>query len=371
MRICIDARSPGTKGILSVMVCLIRSLLKLDQKNEYTIINDPNHESWGDEKTNKIVVPSLNPVRWIVWSNTILPQILEKNKVDIYHSLKHVTALRLKAKKIVTFHGGPTLYRHPEFYKRHDLIYWKLAYSLAVRKYDKVITGAEAEKRYFVEKLKFPDSKFCVTHLAADNRFRLLEGNDKLQTIKQKHKLHDPFVLFVGQIHPRKNLEGVIKGYHKAIPQLTTKHKLVIVGDSNSAYFGQISDLVQQLSIKEDVVFLGHIPEDDLPYVYNLADLFLFPSHYESFGIVFLEAMACGLPVIAPNIEDIDEVVGDAALRVDAKSAVEIAEAIVKVLNCDEVRRSLIERGLGRARLFSWDRCARETIGVYEALTNS
>lgn len=370
MRICLDVRSPGAKGVLSVVNCLLKSLAKVDQANSYFLITDRKHAGWGYDGMRELVVPSLNPVAWIYWSNTILPKFVEQNKIDVYHSLKHVTAFHLKAKKVLTFHGGPTLYRFPQFYNWHDLMYWKISYSMAIRRYDRIITTAAAEKQYFIQNLGFPENKFTVTNLAADDRFRPIQDKTALMKVKDKLRLPDNFILYVGQIHPRKNLEGIIEAFHKARAQLPLKYTLVIVGGKGGAYFNKILSLVQTLGISDYVVFLDHVSDDDLPYIYNLANLFLFPSHYESFGIVFLEAMACGLPVIAPSIPDIDEIVGDAAVRVNPVYSSAIAAAIVQVLTSDQLKTLLRKRSLERANLFSWDRCASETIGIYEELVH-
>jgi glycosyltransferase involved in cell wall biosynthesis len=365
MKICIDMRSPGRTGILSYANSLLTNLLSVDHNNEYIVITDPKHRGWSRRGIEEIVVPFMNPIYWLIWSNTVLPKLLDKNKVEIYHSLKHMTAFRMKAKKIITFHGGHTLYLFPEIYRWYDLMYWKSSYSAAIRKYDRVITVANAEKKYLIENVGFPENKFRVTYLAADDRFHLIKDKDKLQEIRGKFNLPDHFILYVGQLHPRKNLEGLIKGYYEAHARLKTKHKLVIIGHGNSVYSEKLINLAKELDIMDDVLFLGHVSHE-LPFVYNLADLFLLPSYHEGFGIVLIEAMACGVPVITSDIEDLREVVGDSAVLINPTNVSEIAGAIIQVLSSDEFRCALVNKGLERAKLFSWDRCAKETIKVYE-----
>jgi glycosyltransferase involved in cell wall biosynthesis len=367
MNICIDMRSPGRTGILSYANALLTSLLSVDHDNKYILITDPQHRGWSHRGIEEIVVPFMNPMSWVIWSNAVLPKLLEKNKVDIYHSLKHVTAFRMKAKKIITFHGGHTLYLFPEIYKWYDLMYWKSSYSVAIQKYDRVITVANAEKQYLIQNLGFPENKFRVTYLAADDRFQIIRDKNKLHEVRKKFNLPDHFILYVGQLHPRKNLESVIKAYYEAHDRLKTKPKLVIIGRGNSVYSEKLINLAKELEIMDDVLFLGHVSYD-LPCVYNLADLFLLPSYHEGFGIVLIEAMACGVPVITSEIEDLREVAGDSAILINPTNVSEIAAAIVKVLSSDEFRCSLVKKGLERAKLFSWDRCAKETIRIYEEL---
>lgn len=374
MRICIDARSPGLTGILNYTKCLLNSLLRVDKSNEYIIITDPKHTGLIPPGADKIVVPSLNPIYWMVWSNTILPKLLDEKSVDVYHSFKHVTAYRLKTKNILTFHAGTMLYKFPKLYRWHDLMYWKFSYTMAARKYDRIITVCKTEKNFFKEELGFPGNKFRVTYLAPDSCFRVIQEKQTLCQAKHKYRLPDQFVLFVGKIHPSKNIEGVIEGYFRARQRGAIKHKLVVVGgkmDSFSWYFRKIHNLLRHLDIKEDVLLLGHICHDDLPSIYNLASLYLFPTYHEAFTVVPLEAMACGVPVLSSSIPEVREVTGDAAILVNPANTDEIAEAIIQILSSDHLKRSLIQKGLERSTFFSWDRCAVETLKVYEELVEN
>jgi glycosyltransferase involved in cell wall biosynthesis len=369
MKICLDLRSPGTTGILSYANGLVQSLLKLKPDNDYTLITDSKQGNWHGKSVHEIIVPTRNPVFWIIWSNTVLSRILEKKGIDVYHSFKHVTLFRSRAKKLLTLHGGPALYQCPDLYKRHDRLYWKCAFALALKTYDCIITDAEAEIKFFTESLNLPKDKFRFAHLSADERFGIIRDKERLEHIRDKFRLPENFILFVGQIHPRKNLEGIIKAYHRVKDKLPSMYKLVIVGYGGSVYSAKIFQLIRDLDISEDVIFMGYISTDDLIHIYNLAGLFLLPSHYENFGIIFLEAMACGVPVITSNISAIDEVVDNAALRVNPTSISDIAEAILSVLCSPQLQQSMVQAGCERSKLFSWERCARATVAVYEELT--
>jgi glycosyltransferase involved in cell wall biosynthesis len=237
--------------------------------------------------------------------------------------------------------------------------------------YDRIIAVSHDEKRIFCEKLGYPESKLRVTNLAASSRFRTINDEARLQQVKCAYNLPDHFILFVGAIHPQKNLEGVIGGYYRARNQLTSKPKLVVVGERpayvKGPYQRKILDLIENLDLASDVILPGHIG-DDLPYVYSLADLLLFPTRFEGFPLVLLEAMACGLPVVSSNIGAVQEVTGDAAILVNPDNHDEISEEAVRILSSNQVRQSLIQKGLERSEVFSWERCARETIKVYEEL---
>jgi glycosyltransferase involved in cell wall biosynthesis len=370
MRICIDTRSPGLRGVLPYTQCLLGSLLRIDRDNEYIVITDREHRNWGHKGVDEIVVPSNNPVQWIAWSNTTLPKLFNRKKVDVYHSLKHMTLYRSKVKNVLTMHAGGMVYEFPEFYKWYDLMYWKFSYPMAIRRYDRVITVSHDEKQYFTDKLGYPEDRFRVTQLAADERFRAIEDSTRLQSVREKYHLPDHFVLFVGWIHPQKNLEGLVRGFSKAKGRLPGDHKLVIVGGEVGTYSQQIRRLIEELGLGSDVIFTGYITEE-LPCVYNLADLLVFPTRFEAFPAVPLEAMACGVPVVASNIGAVHEVVGDAAVLVNPDSDDDIAESVVHVLNSGQVRQSLIQKGLERGQVFSWDQCAKETLKVYEELASA
>src|SRR4030066_698592 len=160
MKICLDVRSPGESGVRNYMRGLVKGLLTFDKKNQYVIITDPNHRGSWSYGVEEIVVPSLNPLHWMFWSNTTLVSLLQEKNVDVYHTFKHVTAFSIKTKRVVTLHGLHTHYLFPQFYKWYDTIYWKTVYSLAARNYDRLVTVAGGQNKYLVKYLGFPENKF-------------------------------------------------------------------------------------------------------------------------------------------------------------------------------------------------------------------
>ena len=368
MKICIDVRSAGPTGIGTYSRHLIKSLLRIDPTHEYVLVSDPGTRGWAGDRLKEIVIPSGNPLYWLVWSNTVLPRLLDEEGVDIYHSVKHVTAVHLKPKAVLSMHGGAAVYLRPELYKAYDRLYWKAAMRVAAKQYDAIIMTTDYERRVLADCLCLDEGKFSVAHLAASENFRMVQDKDKLHEVKARLGLPSDFILFVGMIHPRKNLDGIIKGYNHARLRLGDTYKLVVAGGKRGRYHEELLSLVEELGIRKDVLWLGHVADEDLPYVYNLANLFVLPSHYENFGIIYLEAMASGVPVITSDIPDIDEVVGDAAIRVDPKRYIAIGEAIVQVLSSAALQADLKEKGLEQSRRFSWDRCAMETLRTYEKI---
>jgi glycosyltransferase involved in cell wall biosynthesis len=183
--------------------------------------------------------------------------------------------------------------------------------------------------------------------------------------VKSKYSLPEQFILFVGGITPLKNFGNLLKAYRKL--QSRFPHKLVVVG-FNRWKFSKDLEVVNELGLRDKIVFCGFVPDEDLPAFYNLASLFAFPSLYEGFGIPVLEAMACGCPVVTTKTGCSPEVAGDAALLADPYDPDAIANAMGKVLIEESFRKSLIERGFARAEQFSWRKCASQTLALFESV---
>ena len=230
-----------------------------------------------------------------------------------------------------------------------------------------MIAVSESDKRALTYWAGIPEEKISVIPLAAASKFRVIDDDAAKERVKTQLGLDVPFILFVGRVDPYKNIVGMLKAFALSIKLHDTGHRLVLVGDTTGYQASRIYDLVEDLALPGRVVFTGHIHED-LEVVYNLADAFLFPSLYEAFGLVLVEAMACGLPVISSRVPGCIDVVGNAGILVDPLNTQEMAEAIVKVLSSEELSRALAKAGIARAAAFSWERCAGETFALYQKL---
>jgi glycosyltransferase involved in cell wall biosynthesis len=206
--------------------------------------------------------------------------------------------------------------------------------------------------------------KIRVIYPSYNQQCRVLVDTD-LDAVKQKYGLPDRFILFVGGLAPLKNLSNLLKAFREVEARLP--HKLVIVGFKRWKFKGDV-DLIDSLGLRERIVMTGYLPDADLPAVYNLAELFVMPSLYEGFGIPVLEAMACACPVLTTRTGCTPEVVGDAALLVDPRNPLEIADGIRAMLSDDDLRNKLVKKGLERVKQFNWDKCARETLAVFDSV---
>lgn len=368
MKICIDARSPGYSGILTYASCLLRNLVALERGPELVVFRAPQDRPWGIEGVEERVLPARHFPSWLAWSNTALPRLLRREGFDVYHSLKHITAFRGNVPRVVTFHSARFLI-HPEHYRWWDAAYWRVMSPLASWRYDAVIAVSEAEKRNYVERMGAPADKIHVVPLAAAERFRVIDDPVHLEAVRRRYGLPERFVLYVGRQLPVKNLDTLLRGFAHARRHHDLRHQLVLVG-KESWHTPALRALAEELGIAPHVRFQGPIFEE-LPAVYNLADLFVLLSHYEAFPAVPLEAMACGTPVVTSDRGGLPEVVGDAGVFAPLDEPAALGERLAELLLSDRRRTELRERGLERSRAFSWVTTARRTVSLYEKLARS
>ncbi|MDP8217407.1 MAG: glycosyltransferase family 1 protein [Candidatus Theseobacter exili] len=362
MKICIDARVPQLGGSRTYTDSLLDAIIKTDAVNEYYILWDSVQGHSRFDNTNEKEIPWKGKLNTLWWSHTTLPKFLKKEKIDVYHSFKQLNLFSSQAARIYTFHtAGPFLY--PQFYKWAECLHWKAMFKLSAMRSEAVIVCSEADKKVYAEKAGIPDKKIRVTYLAAQPRFKPITDSTTLDKYRHELNLPDKYMLFVGTLYPFKNVEAVIQGY--AISQIYNKtgHKLVIAG-KKGWFYEKTFALVKELDIESNVIFLGY-QNESLPALYNMADLFVFPSHYESFGLPVLEAMSCGTPVITSTAGALPEVAGKAGILVNPTAYEDLAESINEVLNSEEKQRNMSEKGLQQADSFSWERCAADTIAVY------
>jgi len=207
-----------------------------------------------------------------------------------------------------------------------------------------------------------PESKITVTPLGVDSSFKKVP-KEELPLVKSRYGLVKPFIMTVSTIEPRKNLKNLLRAY--ALVKDALEHDLVIVG----AYGWKSADLltlIRQLKLENRVKFPGYVDKSDLPALYSAAEIFVYPSLYEGFGLPPLEAMSCGCPVITSNGSSLPEVVGDAAVQIDPTEIEDLAHAL-KTLAMDESKKERLRMaGPRRAQAFTWDKCAQVTIDAYE-----
>jgi len=267
-------------------------------------------------------------------------------------------------KTVITIHD--LAHEHyPEMVPAHFFHYLKRKLPEDVRKASLIIAVSQSAKNDIVKFLDIPGEKIRVIYNGVDHSFRFIRDSEALEQIKRKYHLPERFILYVGAIQPRKNIAGLIKAYHLLVQKPDFKHHLVIAGGVGWKK-GEIYRLVEELDLRKWITFTGAILPADLPILYNLSEAFLFPSFYEGFGLPVLEAMACGVPVVTSNVSALPEVAGDAALYVNPHAVDEMAEGILRILSDEDLRKRCITKGLQQAKLFTWERCAAETLQAFK-----
>ena len=365
----------GVGGTETYIRNLLESLARIDEKNEYVLFtNRENSGTFGIAQSNfrEVLCPisaSFRPAR-ILWEQFALPFQVKKSGIDVLHSPGYTAPAMVSCPSIVTICDMNYAY-YPEDWAKLSLLFLKILVPLAARKSDKIVALSQNSKRDIVKILEVPEDKVRVIYLSGNEICYSVAHdetiNQRTQELGERYGIRGEFILTVAASHPHKNLERLIEAYGILRERKLVKHQLVLVGMKGRANH-RLTDLVAELSLQEAVIFTGWVPDEHMPLLYSAADLFVFSSLFEGFGIPVLEAMACGTPVVSSNATSLPEVVGDAGVLVDPYDIEGMAEAMYEVLSNDALRDALVTKGLDRVKMFSWERTARETLAVYEEL---
>lgn len=365
MRIGIDVRSlsrPKT-GIGYYTYNLVKNLLIIDNQNEYFLYSCRDFDCELLKSFKNVTVRISKFKIGTLWVQIVLPFLLARDKLDIFHSTEAMAPLFVNCPVVVTVLDLiPIL-----FPKGHDPkanLAAKL-YPLVFKRAQKLISISDNTKRDLIRVMGMPAAKIKTIYLSANREiYHPVEDHVALSAIKSKYGLGEKYVLTVGVLSPRKNVGRLVEAYDRARIALAEKIDLVVAGPPGWQY-EEVYETVDKLGLKASVHFLGAVPLEDLPGLYNAAEMLVYPSLYEGFGLPVVEAMACGIPVITSNLSSLPEVAGDAALLVDPYNVAELAEVMARLLEDNKLRAEMVERGLKRAELFSWVKCASETLKTY------
>ena len=233
---------------------------------------------------------------------------------------------------------------------------------------DLVLTISESSKQDIIEYLHVAPEKIYVTPLASRYHPSFLEpANIQELETKIKYDFSQPYILFVSTIEPRKNIDNIITAFNFLKQKYKIPHQLVLIGKKGWNY-KPIFAAIDNSPWKSEIYHLDYLPNELVALLYSKADVFVYPSHYEGFGLPVLEAMTLGAPVVTANTSSLPEVTADAAILIDPKDPMQLAEAILQVINHSQLRQELINRGRERAKLFSWERTAKETLKAYKSV---
>jgi glycosyltransferase involved in cell wall biosynthesis len=363
MRIGIDARLVhySRAGISQYILRLIQGLAEIDQENEFVILQSRKDKHIIVDKPNFKRVSLWTPSHHRLEQYTLRAEILGLG-LDVLHSPDFIPPFRRNCKSVITIHDLAFLL-YPHFLTKESARYYGQI-DQAVKRSDHIIAVSHSTKHDTMQLMGAPEHKITVIYESANPVFRPVNDQDLLDQTKRKYRITGEYVLFVSTIEPRKNLPTLLRAYRQLLDSYKADAKLVVVGRK-----GWLSDevftLVDELKLDNDVLFLSRVPIEDLLYLYNAAQVLVQPSFYEGFGLPPLEAMACGTPVVVSNVSSLPEVVGDAGLLVDPENVCELTVAIWRILTDESLRAALVAKGLRRARCFSWEKTAAQTLELY------
>jgi len=366
MKIGIDAHALGSHlgGNETYIRNVIRALGEVDPGGDYTLFLSPHSLGApiaGAERMRRVVVRPHNPLVRIPVTFSLA---LARERIDVVH-VQYVAPPVCPARVVVSVHDI-AYERYPQFFTPGEVARFRALVPLTIRKAAAVLTLSEYSKRDIVRRYNVPPDKITVTYLAADPMFQPIHDEGRLADARARYGTGERFILSVGNLQPRKNLRTLIDAYVRLRRAGATRHKLVLVG-KRAWLSDDIFAAARASGYADELVFTGYVPDEDLVALYNAADLFVYPSIFEGFGLPPLEAMACGTPVVCSNTSSFPEVVSDAALTVDPLDVDGLAEAMSQALHDATLRERLSAQGPRRAALFFWEHTARITLDTYRS----
>lgn len=362
----IDARKIQDFGIGTYIRQLIFALAEIDRENNYVVFyrTASAGAALADLPENFRAVAERSPV-YSVREMIALSWRLFRLKLDLYHATHYVLPAIVPCRVVVTIHDIIHLL-YPEFLpSRLAFLYAQRMIRRSLTRGDRIISVSQNTKADLMEHFDVDGTKIEVVYNGVDEAFRHRLLDDDVARVLQNLEITRPYVLFVGNpAKKHKNLDNVVKAYARARQLTDFSGPLVCVGDRTGAGF-KIRQRAAQLGIGDQVLLLGHVAQEALPAIYQGANLFLYPTLYEGFGLPVVEAMASGVPVITSNTSSLKEIAEGYAHLVDPLNLEAMAKAIAQCMADDNHRKALAKLGLRRAQDFRWSRTAERTLAIY------
>ncbi len=375
MKIAIDATlldDDNKFGIYNYQKNLIDTLAKIDKDNEYYLLfrslrrgpNDmpgPNQSNF--RKTVSRIPNGLSfDIYNRIWSDFAVPGLLKKHKIDVFHPLcTSFSTRKYSCKTVVTLHD--LTHKFVERGKKPKHKYALESFERSIIKADRVLTDSNSTKKDLINFYSLPEERIHVTPLGIKpSCFHIPDSAQPASNIGSK--IPAQFILYTGYFLPHKNIERIIRAFGIAKARNSIEHKLLFVGGRGFLRLA-MEQLIEQLCLSNEVLIMDQVSDTDLNIIMNLADLLLFPTLYEGFGLPVIECMNVGTPVLTSNVSSLPEVAGEAAFIVDPTDTEQIANGIARILSDPALSEVLIKKGFARAKLFSWENTAYGTVKAY------
>lgn len=369
----IDARMYGAEqtGIGNYIRNLIANLAAIDRKNRYIVF-------LSDKEFSKFVLPGPNfkkvraTGRWYSWrEQIILPLEFLRERPDLMHFPHFNSPVLYPGKSVVTIHDIT-----PFFFPGHKMNSvlrrnaFKLVFGASVKKARKVIAVSGSTKSDITKHFGVKPDKIAVIHEGVSGDFKILPNRGKIKEyLARQYGIKKPFIFYAGVWRNHKNIVGLLRAFALLKKILGQKYQLVL-GGKEDPYYPEVGKTITDLNLESDVIRPGFIRDEEMAMFYNACSLFAIPSFYEGFGLVGLEAFACGAPVVSSNTTSLPEVLGRAALYFDPHDPEQMAEVMKGVLTDDKKKSFLIEEGFRQVKKYSWEKMAESTHKIYMDILN-
>ena len=374
MKIAIDAQPllEQSAGVTYYSKGLIEAVLKQDKKNYYDLLlwrlfPKKTFSVLGEGRNFSYRYQRFFPYKvfyklhkWVI----DIPLELFFGRHDLYFFPNFVIYPHLKGKSVILIHDL-TFERVPQYVARRNVDFLRKFVPSSVAQADHVVVNCEFTKRELIEAYRVPAEKVTVAYPGVDPKsFYPRSAKDK-EEIKRKYGIAKPFLLFLGTLEPRKNVPAILKAY----ADLSNRRDFNLVLAGKKGWLSEeIFRTVADLGLEEDVIFTGYVPEEDRPRLMSAAEVFVFPSFFEGFGMPVVEAQACGTPVVTSNTTSLPEAAGEGAVLVDPKNVSQLTRALEEVLSSESRRKELVKKGLANAHRFDWNDSAQKLIEIFNSL---
>jgi glycosyltransferase involved in cell wall biosynthesis len=376
MKIAIEGQRLFRKkkhGMDMVALELINELQKIDTENEYVVFVKPDVDKETLKKTSNFKIVELGGGPYPTWEQIALPKAAISEGCDILHCTSNTAPTKPGMPLVTTLHdiiymesisifkkGGTWYQKLGNMYRR-----WNVPKVVKIS--DKIITVSKFERNRIGDFFNIPanDDRLVAIYNGVSEHFVKIDDESELNRVKNLYNLPDRFLFFLGNTDPKKNTPGALKAFSDYLKKTNDDMYLVMLDYEESALMKILTEIGDK-SLRERIILTGYVVNTDLPAIYNLCQVFLYPSLRESFGIPMLEAMRCGAPVITSNTSSMPEVSGDAAYIVDPYKPEQITQGIIDLLDDEKLRNDNIEKGFKQAQKFSWRNMALNVLDLYK-----
>lgn len=377
MRIGIDIRNIGKQrtGSEVVVLELTKNILELDRKNEYLLFTDTKDEvvlknikeKLNLEGKNNAQIISLEAKNKFIWAAWVMPRYMHQNKLDIFHTEYILPFFIPKNIKVVTHIHDVSFKVYRKMILKKDLFFLDLLIPRSINRSDKIIAVSEFTKDEIIKYYKVDSAKIEVVFNSINVSSQEVSEEMK-RIVRLKYNLPEKFILYIGTLQPRKNVATLIDAYAK-VKVKNPEIKLVIAGNKSAHNFDiKIDEAIEKNSLSsDDMFFTGFIEVEDKTVIYKMAQVFVYPSFYEGFGIPVLEAMSQGVPVVISDIKPHIEVAKEAGTYFPPLDVDILADKLYNICVDKNENNRLIELGLARVNLFSWKKSAQKMLDIFNS----